>query len=62
MLFFKDILDNINTDLRNIITVDELKLFLNLFADDQVVFAKSSQTLQTLLIDIENYCASWGLK
>ena len=38
-----------------------MKFFLILFADDQVVFAKSLQSLQLLLTDIENYCAEWGL-
>ena len=43
-------------------TVNELKVFLNLFADEQVVFAKSPQTLQSMLNDIENYCETWWLK
>lgn len=62
MLFVNDILDNINANLGDIFTVDELKLFLILFADDQVLFAKSPQTLQSLLTDVENYCTTWGLK
>ena len=62
MLFVNDIVDNINSDLRNIFSVNELKLFLISYADDQVVFASSPQTLQSLLNDIENYCRIWGLK
>lgn len=62
MLFVNDIVNNINSNLRDIYTVNELKLFLILFADDQVVFAKSPQTLQSLLTDIENYCETWRLK
>ena len=38
------------------------KLFLILFADDQVVFAKSPDTLQSFFNDIGNYCQLWDLK
>ena len=62
MLFVNDIVDNINTDLDNIFTINELKLFLISYADDQVIFATSPETLQSLLNDIENYCNLWGLK
>ena len=57
-----DILENIDSNLDGIFTVNELKLFLILFADDQVVFAKTPDTLQSLLTDIEHYCTEWGLK
>lgn len=46
MLFVNDILDHIDSNLNDLFTIDETKLFLILFADDQVVFAKSPQTLQ----------------
>ena len=62
MLFLNDIVNNINADLNMIFTINELKLFLILFADDQVVFVKSPQTLQSMLKDIENYCDTWRLK
>ena len=55
-------LDSINSNLNGIFTTNEMKLFLLLFADDQVVFAKSPQALQSLLKDIENYCTTWGIK
>ena len=38
------------------------KLFLILFADDQVLFATSPDTFQSLLSDLETYCQLWGLK
>lgn len=62
MLFVNDIIDNINVDLSNIFSINELKLFLILYADDQVVFATSPETLQSLLNDIEHYCNVCGLK
>ena len=33
-----------------------------LYADDAVVFAKSPESLQSILNDIELYCNTWGLK
>ena len=62
MLFVNDIIDNINVDPNNIFSIYELKLFLILYADDQVVFATSPETLQALLNDIEHYCNICGLK
>ena len=62
MFFVNDIVDNINSDLEHIFTLKELKLFLIMYADDQVVFAKSPETLQSILHDIETYCTIWGLK
>ena len=62
MLFVNDIIENINSDLEDIFTLNEIKLFLILYADDQVAFAKSPETLQKILTDIENYCNMWGLK
>ena len=62
MLFVNDIVENINTDLENIFSLNELKLFLVLYADDQVVFATSPESLQSILTDIETYCRLWGLK
>ena len=62
MFFVNDIIDNINSNLQDIFSINELKLFLILFADDQVLFATSPETLQSLLTDLENYCQLWGLK
>ena len=41
MLFINHILQNINVGLDQIFIVDDMKLFLMLYADDAVVFAKS---------------------
>ena len=51
-----------NSDLEGIFTVDEVKLFLLGYADDQVLFSTSPTTLQSMLNDIELYCNVWGLK
>ena len=60
MLFINDITQNVNSDFDNIFTVDELQIFMLLYADDAVVFARSPEVLQS--IHIESYCTTWGLK
>ena len=62
MLFVNDIIDNINSDLDGIFTINEIKLFLIMFADDQVLFATNSTTLQSMLTNIKSYCNTWKLK
>lgn len=62
MMFVNDIIENINTNIDGIFTIDEIKLFLLLYADDQVLFATSPLSVQSMLTDIENYCNTWGLK
>ena len=54
MMCINDLIDNINADLDKIFKIE--------YADDAVVFAKSKETLQSLLNDIELYCGTWGLK
>ena len=61
-LFVNDILTNINANLEGIFTMNELKVFLIAYADDQVLFSMSPTSLQSMLNDIEEYCNTWGLK
>jgi len=44
MLFVNDIMDNINSDLNGMFTINEFKLFLILYADDQALFALSPES------------------
>ena len=62
MLFINDITESIISNFEDIFTVDELKIFMLLYADDAVIFAKSPEVLQSVLNDIETYCVTWGLK
>ena len=62
MMFVNDIITCVNTDLDGIFSTDDMKLFLILFADDQVLFSTSPASLQSMLNDIETYCTAWGLK
>ena len=62
LFFLNDILDNINSNLNGIITIDDLQIFLLLFADDAVLFARDPASLQSMLNDVESYCNDWGLR
>ena len=62
MIFINDIMQSIYTYFDEIFSVDEIRLFLLLYADDAVVFEKSPEVLQCLLRDIESYCTRRGLK
>ncbi len=44
------------------LTLNKLKLFILLYADDSVIFALSPESLQTMLNDVQMYCNTWGLK
>ena len=60
-MFTNDIVNSINIDLNSRFTINELKIFLLLFADDTVLFAQSPETLQSMLNDMKRYCHTWGL-
>ena len=62
MMFIYDIAQNMNANFDDIFTTNELRIFILLYADDAVIFAKSPRVLQSLLHDLETYCLRWGLK
>ena len=62
MIFINDLKDNINSNIDGIFTVNDIKIVLSIYADDQVVFGKSPEAVQSMLADIENYCNICGLK
>ena len=51
--------ENINSNLNGIFTIEDIKIFLLLYADDQVIFGKSPEAVQPMLEDIEHYCNIW---
>ena len=62
MMFINDIVTSVRTDIEGLFSIDEIELFLILYADDQILFAKSPTSLQSMLNDIEIYCNTWDLK
>ena len=49
------------SDIDDLFTIDDLKVFLLLFADDAALFTHSPQALQSLLNDLHMYCSTWNL-
>ena len=45
----------------DLISIEELQIFLLLFADDTVLFSCSKEGLQILLNKLYNYCSEWGI-
>ena len=62
MMFVNDIITSINTDLDGIFSTEELKLSLDLFADDQVLFSTSPTTLQSMLNAIETFFITFNFR
>jgi hypothetical protein len=62
MMFVNDIIENINSNIEGIISIDDIKFFLLSYADDQVLFSTSPTSAQLMLNDIENYCNTYKLK
>lgn len=62
LFFLNDIIDGVNSNINGILAIEELQIFLLLFADDAVVFAHDPASLQSMLTDIETYCNVWGLR
>ena len=62
LFFVNDILNNIDTNIDGIFTINDVKLFILLFADDAVLFAETPHALQSMLDNLELYCNEWGLK
>lgn len=42
-------------------SIDDIYVFKLLYADDAVVFAKSAESLQNILNNIQDYCNTWNL-
>ena len=61
MFFVNDLSLNINTDLDDIFTMNEIKYILLLYADDQALFATSPTALQSMINDLVNNWDTWGL-
>lgn len=62
LFFVNDIINNFDVSIDSLFTLNELKLFIILFADDAVIFAQSPNALQLLLDNLEQYCTRWGIK
>ena len=51
----------ISSDSADLITLNELQIFLLLFADDTALFSYTAQDLQLLLDNLCTYCKQWNI-
>ena len=56
LYFVNDIFHQFDSNIDGLFTVNDLKLFLFMFANDAVLFAHTPMTLQSLLNDLNTYC------
>ena len=60
-LFINDIELNLQVHLNDANSIDQLHLYLMLFAYDAVLFSETREGLYNHLINLENYCRKWIL-
>ena len=60
-LFINDIEQSLQTNLLDGISLDQITIFLLLFADDAVIMSDTKQGLQNSLNQLEAYCEKWKL-
>jgi hypothetical protein len=61
IFFVNDMYENIQNVNNDVFTLDELQIYLLLFADDTVLFSYSKEGLQLLLNQLYDYCMKWGI-
>lgn len=60
-LFINDIELNLQENIYEGISIEQLQLYLLLFADDAVLFSETREGLQKNIDNLENYCRKWNL-
>ena len=60
-MFINDIEQNLQENLNDGISIEQLQLYLLLFADDAVIFSETREGLQNHLNNLESYCQKWNL-
>ena len=60
-LFISDIENSLQENMDAGITLDQLSLYLILFADDAVIFSDTPEGLQLSLSKLQSYCETWNL-
>ena len=53
--------ESLKDDIQNYITLNELQIFILLFADDTVLFSETPEGLQLLIDKLHTYCSKWGI-
>ena len=61
IFFINDLVTDLSTEDENSIKINDLNIFMLLFADDAVLFSKSHQSLQLMLNKLKEYSSYWKL-
>ena len=61
IFFIDDMAKSLKYDTQDYITLNELQIFLLLFAYDTVLFSETPEGLQLLLDKLYTYCSNWGI-
>ena len=61
-IFLNDIEMHLGQNIQDGITLEQLQLYLLLFADDAVLVSETPEGLQRSLNSLHNYCKKWNLK
>ena len=60
-LFLNDIEMHLQENINMGITIDQVSIYLLLFADDTVLLSEAAQGLQQMLDSLHGYCNTWSL-
>ena len=60
-LFLNDIELHLQADINAGITIDQLSIYLLLFADDAVIISESADGLQSSMNNLLAYCTKWNI-
>ena len=61
IFFINDMSKYLYEDSADLVSINEIQMFILLFADDAVIFSRSKTGLQILLNKMCSYCNEWGI-
>ena len=61
IFFLNDITSAVNNNHIDLTTLDDIQIFMLLFADDTVIFSYSKEGLRILLNNVHDYCTKLGI-
>ena len=61
ILFINDMSEHLKDESVEVVSLEELQIFLLLFADDTVLFSYTVEGLQILLNKLSMYCEKWNV-